>query len=118
MTTKNISAGLAQVQFGYQNAFTAAASHNQASIDRARGGIIKIKITIPELTVRTNSKKDSVTLPERICEFDIDLELLPLVNTSGYAVDREQNSPDRMAYPYGRDAADDATPVPFGGAFG
>lgn len=97
MATKNISAGLAQVQFGYQNAFTATASHNQASIDRARGGIIKIKLTLPSMNIIGGPGRT----PARVCEFQIDLEQMPLVNVASYEVQEEQITPEEIPYPNG-----------------
>lgn len=102
MATKNISAGLAQVQFGYQDAFNVPASNSQPSIDRARGGIIKIKLTIPEIVRRVEGGRGGqVTIPARVCEFEIDLEQMPLVDVAAYKVEERQIGPANIPYPNG-----------------
>jgi hypothetical protein len=89
------------VRVGYQNANTTSGFNSQPSIDRARGGIIRIRLVLPSLTRRTNSRRDSFTIPQRVCEFEIDLEQMPLVNVATYAVEEVQIAPEQMPYPNG-----------------
>lgn len=87
----------------YQNGFNAGASNSQVSMDRARGGIITITLTIPEKThrVKTPVGAGAVTIPAVSVTIDIDLEQMPLVNVAGYKTDRTQTGPDEMPYPNG-----------------
>ena len=81
----------------YANSYNAQAVTPQPSIDRARGGKIKVKLTFP----RTKVEGGSGFVPRRVCEFEIDLEEMPLVNVAGYRTDRVQVAPDEMPYPNG-----------------
>lgn len=75
------------------------------SYDRARGGQLKVKLTIPEITRPVEGGKGGqVTIPKRVVEFEIDLERMPLVNVAGYTVERNQIAPDVIAYPNGTGA--------------
>jgi hypothetical protein len=86
----------------YQNSQNARNSDSDASIDRARGGIIQITLTIPSKTYPVRGGKGGqVTTDKMVVTLAIDLEELPLVNTAGYKVEEEQIEPDVMPYPYG-----------------
>lgn len=95
-----------QVKINYSNSYNAQGVTPQPAIDRARGGVIHIKITLPEERIRVSGGPGAVTIPKKECNIMIDLEDMPLVNVSGYEVDREQISPERMSYPYGKDKDD------------
>lgn len=106
MTTNSISA-----RINYTNAANAQPMSRQPNIDRARGGIIQIELTIPEITRPVEGGRGGrVTIPKRVANFEIDLEMLPLINVSGYSVGMEQTGPDEMPYPNGATA-------PFKGSF-
>jgi hypothetical protein len=92
-----------QAVVNYQNSQNARNSDSDASIDRARGGIIKIELTIPEKThkLKVSIGSGVVTIPAVKCTIEIDLEQMPLVNVSGYEIEEEQIGPDEMPYPNG-----------------
>jgi len=84
----------------YQDAFNTNAANSQGSIDRARGGKISISLTIPSKTY-TDSDGDSHTTDEMKVSFEIDLELMPLVNVAGYGTNLVQTGPEEIKYPNG-----------------
>lgn len=104
-------------KINYQHGANAKSISAQPSIDRARGGIIKIELTIPQERVNVTGGPGAVTIPKKVCTFEIDLEQLPLVNVAGYQIDQEQISPERMSYPYGGDFDDGDKSNTYGGAF-
>lgn len=80
--------------------------NRQPSIDRARGGLLKIKVTIPSETVKVDGAKlgplprpGTITTKEMKTTVEIDWEKLPLVNTAAYKINEKQVSPDEMPYP-------------------
>jgi hypothetical protein len=91
-----------QAVVNYQNSQNARNSDSDASIDRARGGIIKIRLVWPEYSGNTTGRdREPFKIPERVCEFEIDLEQLPLVNVASYKVEEEQIGPEEIPYPNG-----------------
>lgn len=87
----------------YPQASSARADSQQPSIDRARGGIIKIKLTIPQETIKAPATIGSaiVDIPKKEVTITIDLEKMPLIDTSAYKVEETQTGPDSMDYPDG-----------------
>ena len=90
-----------QAVVNYQNSQNARNSDSDASIDRARGGIVKIELTIPAQKYPVKGGPGAVTTKEMKCTIEIDLEQMPLVNVSGYEIEEEQIGPDEMPYPNG-----------------
>lgn len=77
-------------------------THSQASIDRARGGQIKITLKIPSKTYAVQGGKGGqVTTDAMSVSFEIDLEEMPLVNVATYKTDRTQTGPATIPYPNG-----------------
>lgn len=84
----------------YQNAFNATSSSSQGSYDRARGGKIEIKLTIPSQSYDLQGPcRGNVKSPELKITFEIDIEKLPLVNVSSYTVEAEQIADATLDYP-------------------
>lgn len=84
----------------YQNAFNASSSSSEGAYDRARGGKIEIKLTIPSQTYDLSGPcGGSVKSPEMKLTMVIDVEELPLVNVAGYSIEEEQIGPDTMDHP-------------------
>jgi hypothetical protein len=93
----------------YQNAFNVMEGVSEGAYDRCRGGILEIEITIPSETVEVEGARypttgrppapGTMTFPEMKATIKIDWELLPLVNTAGYAMEEEQYAPDLLPYP-------------------
>lgn len=96
MTTNAIAA-----RINYSNAANAQPMSRQPSIDRARGGIIKIELTIPAETIGVTGGPGRVRIPKKVAKFEIDLEMMPLINVSNYSVEMQQDGPDEMPYPNG-----------------
>lgn len=81
----------------------------QPSIDRARGGVLQIEVTIPSETVPVDGARfpvqgrppapGTVTTKEMLTVIVIDWELLPLVCMSCYSVGHRQTGPDVLPYP-------------------
>jgi hypothetical protein len=91
-----------QAVVNYQNSQNARNSDSDASIDRARGGIIQITLTIPSKTYPVQGGNGGqVKTDEMDVTFDIDLEQMPLVNVASYKVEEEQIGPDVIKYPNG-----------------
>ena len=111
MSTNGFSA-----RINYQNSVSAQNVTPQPNIDRARGGLIHIEITIPEETIRVSGGIGRVRIPKKVCSFTIDLEQLPLVDVASYRIEQRQISPERMSYPYGGDK-DDGEENKFTGTF-
>lgn len=88
---------------------TARAAAEAPEYDRARGGQLKVKLTIPQRRLPVQGGPGAVTIPKQVVEFVIDLERMPLVNVANYAVDRVQVAPPLISYPNGTDATVDAT---------
>lgn len=101
-------------QINYSSAYDAQMVTPQPDIDRVRGGIIQLELTIPRTECEGGGP--AKFFPAMKLSVAIDLEQLPLVNASGYSVDRSQNTPARMSYPHGGDL-DDGQPNPFTGTF-
>ena len=97
-----------QALVNYQDSQNARNSDSDASIDRARGGTIHIKITIPEERLPVKGGIGTVVIPKKECNVLINLEDLPLVNVASYKIEEEQISPAKMSYPYGGDKDDGA----------
>lgn len=96
--------GLSAMQaiVNYQNSHNARNSDSDASIDRARGGIIQITLNIPSKTYQVQGGKGgTVTTDAMSATLDIDLEQMPLVNVSSYKVEEEQIGPEEIPYPSG-----------------
>lgn len=108
--------GVFSARINYQNAGNAQSISRQPAMDRARGGKIHIKITLPEQRIPVTGGPGAVRIPKQICEFYIDLEELPLVNVAGYATDHVQTGPAKMSYPEGGDM-DDGEENIYGGLF-
>lgn len=72
----------------------------QPSIDRARGGKIELKLTIPSKTYSLKGPcGGKATLSKMEVTIVIDIEELPLVNTSGYSTGGwTQNADDELPY--------------------
>jgi hypothetical protein len=86
----------------YQNGQNTRTPDSTPALDRARGGIIVIKLTIPSKTYPVQGGKGGqVKTDEMTVTVKIDLEELPLVNVASYKVEEEQIGPDVMPYPYG-----------------
>lgn len=100
----------------YHDAHNAPASNSQVSIDRARGGTIHLRITIPEERLPVRGGIGSVVIPKKELNLLVDLEELPLVNVASYKIDRNQTGPAKMSYPYGG-AVDDGAENVFAGSF-
>ena len=84
----------------YQNAFNAGASNSEGAYDRARGGEIELKLTIPSKTLTANGACDgTITTKEMKVTIIIDVEKLPVVNVAGYLIEEEQTGPDSMDHP-------------------
>ena len=92
-----------QAVVNYQNSQNARNSDSDASIDRARGGIVQVTLNIPAKTykLKLSIGSGTVTIPKMSCTFEIDLEQMPLVNVAGYEIEEEQIGPDTIAYPNG-----------------
>ncbi len=90
-----------QAIVNYQNSQNARNSDSDASIDRARGGIIQITLTIPSKRYRVSGGLGSVTTAKMSVTIDIDLEQMPLVNVASYEVEEEQIAPEEIPYPNG-----------------
>lgn len=88
-------------RINYQNASDAQGITAQPSIDRARGGIMKIRLVLPPLRLPVIRGRGYVQIPRRVCEFEIDLEHMPLVDVAGYRIEERQVAPDVMPYPNG-----------------
>lgn len=74
-------------------------SASQPSIDRARGGKILIKLTIPSQQYKADGACGGVvTTDEMTVEVTIDVEKLPLVDTATYRIEEQQDSPSEMPY--------------------
>lgn len=92
-----------------QNAFNVLEAVSQGAIDRCRGGILEIEVTIPSKTETVEGARfptsgrppapGTMTFPEMKTTIKIDWELLPLVNTAGYSMEEEQYAPDVLPYP-------------------
>ncbi len=83
-----------------QNAFNVNAASSEGSYDRARGGLIEIKLTIPSQTYNLSGPcGGKVKSPEMKITIEIDVEKLPLVNVAGYSIEEEQIGPDSMDHP-------------------
>jgi hypothetical protein len=82
--------------------------------DRARGGQLKVTLTIPAMRLPVKGNFGYVNVPERKVTFELDLERMPLVNVAGYAVDRVQVKPTTISYPNGTGATVDAKFTPSG----
>lgn len=91
-----------------QNAFNVLEAVSQGAIDRCRGGILEIEVTIPSKTYDVVGARNpsngapvpgTMTFPEMKTTIKIDWELLPLVNTAGYSMEEEQYAPDVLPYP-------------------
>jgi hypothetical protein len=91
------------------SALGARETREDAQYDRARGGQLKVKLTIPEKRLDVKGNFGFVIVPKQTVEFVIDLERMPLVNVSGYAVDRIQTGPPLIEYPNGTGATVDKT---------
>lgn len=97
------------MQTTYQTAFNASEGVSQGAIDRCRGGVLEIEVTIPSKTETVEGARfptsgrppapGTMTFPEMKTTIKIDWELLPLVNTAGYAFEEEQIGPDELPYP-------------------
>jgi hypothetical protein len=96
-----------QAVVNYQNSQNARNSDSDAAIDRARGGTIHIRITIPEERIRVTGGIGAVVIPKKEVNVLIDLEQMPLVNVASYKIEQEQIAPAKMSYPYGGDKEDD-----------
>lgn len=84
----------------YQNAFNVSAASSEGSYDRARGGLIEIKLTIPSQTYNLSGPcGGKVKSPEMKITIEIDVEKLPLVNVAGYSIEEEQYAPEVMEHP-------------------
>lgn len=82
-----------------QNAFVGNAANSQGAYDRARGGKIEIKLTIPSQKYNVSGGIGSVVTREMKVTVEIDVELLPLVNVAGYSIEEQQVGPPILEYP-------------------
>jgi hypothetical protein len=81
----------------YQNGYTTR--NGDPEIDRARGGIIKLKFDIPSETIETSHPcGGKIKTKAMKVEIEIDLEKLPLVNTASYKIEEMQTGPDTLEY--------------------
>lgn len=93
----------------YQDAFNTPNGVSQGAIDRCRGGILEIELTIPSKTETVNGARfpttgrppapGTMTFPQKKATIKIDWELLPLTNVAGYKFEEEQTGPDTLPYP-------------------
>jgi hypothetical protein len=90
-----------QAVVNYQNSQNARNSDSDASIDRARGGIIQITLTIPSKIYPVRGGRGIVRTAKMSVTIDIDLEQMPLVNVASYKIEEEQIAPDVIPYPNG-----------------
>ena len=84
----------------YQNAVTATSASTEGEYDRARGGLIEVKLTIPSQSYDLQGPcGGKVSSPEMRITFTIDVESLPLVNVAGYTIEEEQIAPEVLEHP-------------------
>ena len=89
-------------EINYFDAVTASAFSDQPTMDRARGGKMKVTLQIPSKTYQVQGGKGGqITTDKMSVTFELDLEQMPLVNVAGYRTDRAQIEPDSMPYPNG-----------------
>lgn len=85
----------------YHNAFDVDAASSEGSYDRARGGQIEIKLTIPSETLTANGAcGGTITTKEMKVTILLDIEKLPLVNVAGYYIEEEQTGPGTLGPGY------------------
>lgn len=90
-----------------QTGFNLHAAAAQPSMDRARGGVLAITLTIPPETIKVSPYNfpdgkpatGQVTTRQMIGLIEIDWEQLPLVDVAGYRVEEEQVGPAVLPYP-------------------
>ena len=84
----------------YQNGYNASSISPEGAYDRARGGIIKITLSIPSRVLTANGAcGGTITTKAMKATIEIDVEKLPLVNVAGYAIEEEQVGPDTLDSP-------------------
>lgn len=84
----------------YQDAFNARVGSTEGSYDRARGGLIEIKLTIPSKTLSANGAcGGTINTKEMKVTVVIDVESLPVINVAGYSIEEEQYGPEVLEHP-------------------